>query len=71
MSFARQQRTFVVYTPAVAGQTAVATHHTMAGNGHRNQIGRAGTRHRAYSQWRPDLPGNLCIAGRTARRYAA
>ena len=38
-SFLGQQRAFPLYTPAIAGESAVAPHHAVAGNGHCDRVG--------------------------------
>src|SRR5690606_31944171 len=45
LGFPLQQLTLAVYAPAVARDLAVAPQHAMAGNGHGNAVGAAGSAH--------------------------
>ncbi len=53
--------------PAIARQAAVAAHHAMAGNRHRDRVGAAGLGHGAHRLRRADAPGDLGIARGRAR----
>src|SRR5690606_12317959 len=52
LPFTAQQFALAFHAPAVAGELAVAAHDAMAGNHHRQAVGRAGAGHGAY---RPGL----------------
>jgi hypothetical protein len=71
VTFALQQHALALHAPAVTRQRAVAAHHAMAGNCHRQRIGRAGLRHRTRRFRRTNARGDLRITRRRAGIYVA
>ena len=58
----RQQGALALDAPGVAGQLAIAAHHPMARNHHRQRIGGAGAGHRAHRARRANARGQLTVA---------
>src|SRR5690606_18286456 len=53
---------FALYTPAVAGDAAVATQHTMAGHDNRQRVGCTGAGYGAHCSWFAKPSSQLGIA---------
>src|SRR5690606_38068414 len=66
--FTTQQDPLAFHPPAIAGQVAIAPHHPVAGNRHRERIGGAGTRHGADRARHADPLGHRRVAAGLADR---
>ncbi len=62
-----EQRALALDAPAVARQRAIGAHHAVAGNRHRQRVGRAGAGHGARAAGDADARGQLGVADRAAR----
>ena len=54
--------------PAIAGERTVGAHHPVAGDRHRQRVGRAGAGDRAHRPWLADFPGDVGVGHRLPRR---
>src|SRR5476651_191814 len=64
LTLACEERRLARHSPAIAPKLAVAPHHAMTGDEHRNSVAGTGARHRARRRWAAQLRGNGLVAAR-------